>query len=94
MIDKDTIGKCGFYCGSCPDHICGECDGCLKAHKTGDCFTRDCVIDRGVEFCGKCDGFPCDAILENDKCTVLDKAWLCWKKSKLAARVKASDGDR
>lgn len=79
---KDNIGKCGFFCGSCPDFIKGECKGCLKEHKTGDCYTRDCVLSSDIEFCGLCQKFPCKFIIDNDKCTVLDKKWLLWKQSK------------
>lgn len=91
MIDEKTIGKCGFYCGSCPDYAKGECEGCLEAHKTGDCFTRDCVIGNDIEFCGKCKDFPCSAIIENEKCTVLDKNWLIWKRAVLAAAKDKPD---
>ena len=74
------IGKCGFYCGSCPTYLSGNCNGCIKEHKTGDCFTRDCVIDSKLNFCGECESFPCDVILKKAHTTVLDKEWLAWKK--------------
>lgn len=74
------IGKCGFYCGSCPTYISGECEGCMDAHVTGDCFTRDCVLERGLDYCGKCKNFPCDEIMTREKATVLDRQWLVWKK--------------
>lgn len=79
---KDNIGKCGFYCESCRDYVNGKCKGCLEEHKEGDCYTRDCVLESEVEFCGLCNKFPCDYIIENEKCTVLDKKWLIWKRSK------------
>ena len=54
--------------------------GCEKGQKRGDCFTRDCVTQKGLPFCGACELFPCDTILTRERCTVLDKAWLRWKK--------------
>ncbi len=80
MSVEQLIGKCGFYCGSCPDYNKGQCLGCMLAHKRGDCYTLDCVTDRDIEYCGQCDNFPCEHIMTNDKCTVLDKEWLQWKK--------------
>ena len=79
-INKDIMGKCGFYCGSCPTYLNGECKGCLEQHKKGDCFTRDCVIGQTIDFCGECKDFPCTTILNKPKVTVLDKSWLEWKK--------------
>ena len=81
MDDNNLIGKCGFYCGSCPTYIKGECDGCRKSHNIGDCFTFDCVDKKEIEYCGQCEQFPCDEILFREKATVLDKRWLLWKRS-------------
>ncbi len=75
------IGKCGYYCGSCPTYIKGECKGCRVSHKVGDCFTFDCVDKQGLDYCGKCNNFPCDEIMTKEKATVLDTRWLQWKKS-------------
>ena len=76
---RQLIGKCGFYCGSCPDYTQGTCSGCRTAHKKGDCFTFDCVDKQGIEFCGNCVQFPCNEIMIRDKATVLDTRWLQWK---------------
>ena len=78
-MNMERIGKCGFYCGSCPTYIAGNCNGCIDEHKTGDCYTRDCTIQRGLDFCGKCPEFPCATIMKKERCTILDKAWLHWK---------------
>ncbi|HHT21110.1 MAG TPA: DUF3795 domain-containing protein [Tissierellia bacterium] len=86
---KQDIGKCGFYCGSCPQFIQQNCPGCVPAHKAGDCFTRDCVIVQELEFCGQCDEFPCEDIIERDRATVLDERWLRWQKR---LRIKRSLG--
>lgn len=80
MIDETVMGKCGFYCGSCPTFIKGSCEGCIKEHKDGDCYTRDCVASKKLSFCGECKDFPCETILTKEHCTVLNKKWLIWKK--------------
>lgn len=79
-MEEWLLGKCGFYCGSCPTYLNGSCAGCLEANGPGDCFTRDCVLERKIAACGMCGDFPCDTILEKRRCTVLDKEWLRWKR--------------
>ena len=79
-MNEELLGKCGFYCGSCPTYIKGGCTGCMEDHKTGDCYTRDCVLQQGISCCGICDQFPCDTIITQPHSTVLDKDWLRWKK--------------
>lgn len=78
-MDEGLLGACGFYCGACPTWKDGRCAGCMAQHKAGDCYTRDCVLKKGLSFCGHCSGFPCDEILSRPKSTVLDRAWLLWK---------------
>jgi hypothetical protein len=80
-IDGKLIGACGFYCGSCPDYIQGNCKGCYE-QEGNECFTRSCVLSKSINFCGECEQFPCETILEKEKVTVLDKNWLRWKKNK------------
>lgn len=79
-MDEKLIGKCGFYCGACKTYLAGNCKGCLEEHQTGDCFTRDCVLKKKIDFCGQCPSFPCDDIVEKPHSTVLDKDWLKWKR--------------
>ena len=79
-MNEKLLGKCGFYCGACPTYINGDCRGCEEEHTTGDCFTRDCVKEKKMNFCGECKSFPCDTIMTNPHSTVLDKDWLAWKK--------------
>ena len=78
-FNKTLLGKCGFYCGACPTWLDGTCLGCADGQKEGDCFTRDCAIRKGLDFCGACGAFPCETILTKARCTVLDKEWLRWK---------------
>lgn len=80
-MEEKLIGKCGFYCGACPTYLRGGCRGCLEEHESGDCFSRDCSLKKGLRFCGECEDFPCETILTKPKCTVLDKDWLIWKKA-------------
>lgn len=80
-MDKSLLGKCGFCCGVCPTYVNGSCAGCVDAHQAGDCFTRDCVLRKGIEACTLCADFPCATIIEGERCTVLDKDWLRWKAS-------------
>ena len=74
------LGKCGFACSTCPTFINYNCSGCMKEHLEGDCFTRDCVLSKGLEACGYCKEFPRETILSKPRTTVLDKDWLKWKK--------------
>ena len=58
----------------------------MEEHREGDCFTRDCVLNQGIGFCGACERFPCDDLLARSRATVLDKDWLRWKREKGANR--------
>lgn len=85
----ELLGSCGFYCGACPTFLQGRCKGCRAGQAEGDCFTRDCVQKKGLPFCGACGEFPCGTILTKDRCTVLDKSWLRWKR--LQSRADGAD---
>ena len=86
-MDEKLLGKCGFYCGACPTFIAGNCKGCVLEHNKGDCFSRDCVLEKGLRFCGECKNFPCETIMTNERCTVLDKNWLFWKSTERKENV-------
>ena len=79
-MDEILLGQCGFYCGCCPTFREGGCRGCLAEHGAGDCFTRDCVLRQELFCCEACKSFPCETILTQPHTTVLDKAWLLWKR--------------
>lgn len=79
-MDDQLLGKCGFYCGSCPTFLQDDCQGCLN-QKQGTCFTRDCVINQKLNFCGECQSFPCHTILEKPNVSILSREWLKWKKN-------------
>lgn len=82
------VGACGFYCGSCPTYLRGDCPGCRDT-VDNPCFTYVCATRRGVDFCGACSAFPCEDLLTREKVTVVDKAWLRWKQRELHARRDA-----
>lgn len=83
---ENNIGGCGFFCGCCPDYRSGNCAGCREAHVQGDCFTLDCINEKKLEYCPECGKFPCDLLLAKKKATVLDQAWMLWKR-------KTNEGD-
>ena len=72
------MGRCGFFCGACPDRQAGTCPGCREAHSPGDCFIWDCTRRRGLDFCTLCGQFPCRELLE--RATALDRDCLRWKR--------------
>ena len=80
-MDATLLGKCGFYCGACPTYIEKNCKGCIEEHVEGDCYSRDCVLNNKLDFCGQCSKFPCDEIINKPHATVLDKDWLLWKRN-------------
>ena len=47
MTGTGPMGRCGFYCGCCPSYVNQECEGCIPAHKGGECYSRDCVEHKG-----------------------------------------------
>lgn len=60
-----------------------------------DCFSRDCVKEKKLNFCGECQNFPCDTIMTEPRSTVLDKDWLAWnKKSKSCGSKNTIDPER
>jgi hypothetical protein len=77
-LNCELIAYCGFYCGCCPSNAEGSCSGC-RARGTG-CFSSECAISKGLYFCSDCEYYPCDALIQNEKSTVLSKEWLIWKK--------------
>ena len=80
-MDKELLGKCGYYCGQCPGYTSGKCKGCLKGNAQGVCFARDCAIQKGILSCGCCLDFPCPVILNNPKASLLSPLWLKWRAS-------------
>ena len=80
-MNAALLGKCGVYCGACPTYLASNCKGCADEHTKGDCFSRDCAAEKGLDFCGQCGKFPCDDIMNKPHATALDRDWLLWKRS-------------
>lgn len=79
-MDASPVRQMRFLLRQLPPLLERSCTGCLGFHQPGDCYTRDCVLKQGISACGMCGRFPCDVIPEKERYTVLDKAWLQWKK--------------
>ena len=80
-MDKELLGKCGYYCGQCPSFLDKECLGCVQVNASGVCYARDCVIQKELVSCGHCKDFPCLKIQTDPKATLLSPLWLKWKAS-------------
>ena len=81
QMDKELLGKCGYYCGQCPSFLDKECLGCVQGNASGVCYARDCVIQKELVSCGYCKNFPCTRIQTDPKATLLSPLWLKWKAS-------------
>jgi hypothetical protein len=69
IVDASLFAVCGRYCGNCVWYL-GEketsCPGCSvhKGHPAwGECKVYSCVDKNHAEFCGLCDEFPCDLLV-------------------------------
>ena len=80
-INLELVAPCGFYCGSCPVYLAGNCEGCYNGGYK-ECYTYNCVINKDINFCGECSDFPCEYIMNNEKSTIFNKLWLGWIKEK------------
>lgn len=64
----DLVSYCGIYCGACPGFHRGRCKGCRatenKQTRKGSCGygMRKCCEDKGLDYCGPCDQYPCSKI--------------------------------
>ena len=50
----ELLGKCGFYCGTCPTYINENCNGCIEEHMGGYDIKCTLNIDVGC-YHVKCD---------------------------------------
>lgn len=63
-IDR-MIAYCGVNCAPCPDDASGKCPGCRNSEWGGDpCMPVACCREKGIDFCGQCDGFACANMAE------------------------------
>lgn len=68
ISDYPELAPCGVFCGACPSfgkscHGCGSEDRNQKRTSKWSCKIRICCYEEtGLNFCGKCDDFPCNLI--------------------------------
>lgn len=66
-MDRKLIAMCGVYCGECNWSEKTNCLGC-QINKGdmfwGECSVAKCCVDKGLEHCGLCSGFPCKVLQE------------------------------
>jgi hypothetical protein len=66
---RATIGYCGLACVLCAN----ACDPDCRAGGGHDqCVQRTCCVEKGIEGCWECGGFPCDRGFFEDGD---DRAW-------------------
>lgn len=66
-MNRDFIGRCGAYCGTCSWKEKTGCPGCqLSKGKMfwGECSVAKCSIEKGIEHCGFCQNLPCGTLQE------------------------------
>ncbi|MBQ7160414.1 MAG: DUF3795 domain-containing protein [Clostridia bacterium] len=80
-MDKELLGKCGYYCGQCPSYLADKCKGCIKENVGGECYAHDCAINKGLISCGHCEDFPCRTLQDDPKASLLSPLWLKWKRT-------------
>jgi len=74
-----------------------KCSGCRSGNRSFFCRTcdfKDCSEEKGIEFCGECDDFPCEDFrtfqkarphrieIYEDMKTISEKGWDEWLKEK------------
>lgn len=66
-MDKEQIGMCGAYCGSCDwkeKTNCPGCQACKGEMFWGECSVAKCCLDKGSTHCGPCEQLPCNTLKE------------------------------
>lgn len=68
-MDTRELTACDECCTGCEKRRLGQCDGCIATDgrcqewsQTGRCPVHACARAHGVQFCGLCDAFPCEAL--------------------------------
>lgn len=66
-IDFVYITPCGEFCIGCKKKDDGSCQGCIESDgnckewaESGGCPIYKCAKQHQVKFCGLCNEFPCD----------------------------------
>ncbi len=70
-MDFMKITACGECCVGCKKKENDLCKGCIESDgncqewaESGGCPIHKCVRKHNVEFCGLCNEFPCEWVLE------------------------------
>lgn len=64
-MDKQMMGMCGAYCGTCEWKEKTNCEGCQSCQSHvfwGTCEVAKCAISKGYTHCGECDQLPCELL--------------------------------
>lgn len=66
-IDFTVITACGECCVGCKKKAAGICQGCIESDghcvewtQSNGCPIHKCTREHGVQFCGLCEEFPCE----------------------------------
>ncbi len=69
-IDFSLITPCGENCSGCEKKRTGICQGCIESgglckewEGSGGCPIFKCAVEHEVKFCGLCNEFPCDFLV-------------------------------
>lgn len=67
IIDFAAVTACGECCTGCVRKAAGSCRGCIESDghceewtQSGGCPIHRCAREHHVPFCGVCDNFPCN----------------------------------
>lgn len=65
-----NISSCGIDCSKCKFSVEQNCMGCHE-HKGnpfwGMCQLYECAAKKKIQHCGKCEGFPCQKLIDAHK---------------------------
>ncbi len=69
-MDKEFIGCCGAFCGTCPVRKENLCKGCKIGYLRGErdikkakCKIKVCCLSKNLDYCGLCSNY--------DNCEIL-----------------------
>ena len=62
VSNENLISHCGFYCGACPTHLSGKCEGCRGnsskcAVGMKNCQVKQCCVENEFFTCADCTKF-------------------------------------
>lgn len=70
-IDFATITACGECCVGCRKKEDGICQGCIESDghcmewaQSNGCPIHKCAREHDVQFCGLCEEFPCEWLIQ------------------------------